>query len=243
MAEQNGDTTSNITNVWAYYNNNPIGVYNVPSLFPVLAQGNTFTQLSPGIEENGLQETRSIYPFYTYDTMTVNFQANHTSTFIPHFTYRSNTKFPLIAEFENNNGFQTFDSGNVKLNTYSNPSIVKYGKSCGYALLNSQNSNFQVESIQPDSLPNSSPVYVEMDYMCTIPFSIGIVDIQNGVTFSANYFEQINPISTWNKIYINLSPYLTQTGKNLYQIAFGATLPQGKSEGQIYLDNIKLVHF
>jgi len=244
-----GYPTSNITNVWAYYNNNPIGVYDVPALFPILTRGNTFIQLSPGIENNGLQETRVIYPFYTFVTDTVNFQVGHISSLIPHFTYRSNTKFPWITDFETGNNFHTFDGSDTTLFRLSGSPYVKYGKYCGCACLDVNHPFFQVESVQADSLPNDGTgVYVEMDYMCTIPFSIGIVDIQDGDTVfnndsPVNYFEQINPSGTWNKIYIDLETYLAISNSNVYQIAFAANLPQGYTSGQIYLDNIKLVHF
>src|SRR5580658_3222807 len=108
-----GYPTSNITNVFPFYNNNPFGAYNVPALFPILAQGKTLIQLSPGIEDNGLQETRVIYPFYTTDTMTINLQQGKISSFIPHFTYRSNVKFAFTAYFQGSNPFHTFDGSDT----------------------------------------------------------------------------------------------------------------------------------
>ncbi len=237
-----GYPTSNITNVWAYYNNNPIGVYNVPALFPILAQGGTLIQLSPGIEDNGLQETRVVYPFYTDDTMTVNLQAGHTSSFIPHFTYRPNTLFSFITDFENGNNFHTFDGSDTTLIRLTNSPEVKYGKYCGYICVDANHPVYQGETINADSLPSSGPVYVEMDYMCNIPFNIGLIGITSGDTVD-NWFEQINPISNWNKIYIDLTPYIASVDASVYQVAFNVTLPAGTPVGQVYLDNIKLVHF
>lgn len=241
-----GYPSYNITNVWAYYNYNPIGVYDMPAFFPILQQGRTLIQLSPGIEDNGLQETRVIYPFYTFDTMTLTLQAGKITSFIPHITYHSNTQFPLINDFESANKFHTFDGSLAKMATVSN-SQVKYGRHCGLINLSADSGFYQGECYDAYTLPTNSDVYVELDYMCNIPFSIGLVGVAPLDTLAPNYFEQINPISYWNKIYIDLTPYISQenTSYNVtqFQLAFAATLPAGVSSGQIYLDNIKLVHF
>jgi hypothetical protein len=53
----------------------------------------------------------------------------------------------------------------------------------------------------------------------------------------------------WNKIYINLTDFLQQSGKKQHLLMFRAALPKdatGKftqSKGAVRLDNIRLVHF
>jgi hypothetical protein len=127
---------------------------------------------------------------------------------------------------------------------------VKYGKYCGYICVDENHPYYQGENVNADSLPSDGPVYVEMDYMCDIPFNIGLIGIiaPGDTILPANYFEQINPISTWNKIYIdlntnNLLGTANSEGAIQYQIAYYVSLPSGASVGHVYLDNIKLVHF
>jgi hypothetical protein len=248
--QQFGDTTSNITNIWAFYNNNPIGVYDVPALFPILAKGKTLVQFSPGIENNGLQGTRVIYPFYADDTATINFQVNQTVSFIPHFTYLLNTKFAFDDNFERNNFntnyFHSFGVSDTTMINLSRSPEVKYGAACGYICLNTKDSIYQGANERADSLPTTSDVYLEMDYMCNIPFNVGLRGVISAGDTSTNWFEQVNPISNWNKIYIDLTSYIASAnaaGATQFEIAYYASLPPGKSVGQIYLDNIKVVHF
>src|SRR5947208_2212519 len=65
-----GTTISHkITTVWAYYNNNPIGEFDLPCTIPVVTNGETGTlELAPGILINGLNSSLTAYPFYTLDT-------------------------------------------------------------------------------------------------------------------------------------------------------------------------------
>jgi hypothetical protein len=54
----------------------------------------------------------------------------------------------------------------------------------------------------------------------------------------------INPTKTWNKIYINLTPTISNnTDASKFKVYFKATKEEGAENSEIYLDNIKLLHF
>jgi len=241
-----GSSSANITDLWAYSNNNPAGVYDVPALFPLLNQGSTLMQFSAGIIENGISNTRAIYPFYTYDTVTVNIQPNHTTSIIPRFTYRSGTIMALKEDFENGNAFKSYQSSAVMARV-SGPNVFEGGYS-GYINLTTDTSNYQGITSSSWELPTQTAVYLELNYMCNIPFNIGLRGIVSaGDTLTPiNYFLGVNPVNIWNKMYVNLTPYIAEanaSGAVTYQIAIDAELPAGSTSGQVYLDNIKLVHF
>jgi hypothetical protein len=245
-----GDTTSNITDLWTYANNNSTGVYDVPSEYPVLVSGNTYVQLTPGVEENGISNTRAVYPFYTYDTVTVNVQPGNTYSITPHYTYRSGVMpLKLNCNFEGSTDFKNYgvtDTSMLTL-TKSQSSQVKYGSSCGYICLDAGHPVYQGITIGAYPLSNTSGVWLEMDYMCNISFSVGLVGIISpndtvGSPPYPDYFEGLNPIGTWTKIYLNLTSTVQDLNANTYMLAFYAQLPTGTSVGQIYLDNIKLVY-
>lgn len=71
-------TTHAISNVWVYYNDNPVGEFDLPCTIPIIATGSQQVQLFPGIIVNGLNSLTGIYPFYTADTFTLAAQpGNH----------------------------------------------------------------------------------------------------------------------------------------------------------------------
>ena len=50
--------------MWAYYNNNPIGAFDLPCTIPVVTTGASGTlELAPGIAMNGQNDLLAAYPF------------------------------------------------------------------------------------------------------------------------------------------------------------------------------------
>lgn len=243
IPNQQTATSSKITDLWTYANNNPTGVYDVPSLYPIISQGKTLLQFTPVVTENGISNTRAIYPFYTYDSVTVNLQQNNTYSFVPHFTYRSGVKFPIFSNFDNGTPFDTVPgSHSPVMIPLKNSPLVKYGSGCGLISLTTSDTIYDGITIDTFHSTTSTAVWMELDYMCNIPFNISVTGTTSSGTTS-DFFIGINPKSYWNKIYINLTNQIAEYPGDYYQIEILALLPTGTSSGQVYLDNLKVVSF
>src|SRR3954469_7333951 len=60
-----GTNSHKITNVWVYYNNHSMGVFNLPVTVPIITEGtNGVLRLQPGIDANGFSTIEIPYPFY-----------------------------------------------------------------------------------------------------------------------------------------------------------------------------------
>ena len=55
---------------WVYYNNNPVGVFDLPAIIPVLANGTGVLSVVPAIIIDGQNNLTGQYPFYQTDTFT-----------------------------------------------------------------------------------------------------------------------------------------------------------------------------
>ncbi len=98
-----GSNSSKITDVWAYVDDNLVGVFELPALFPVLAKGRHKLQLRAGIMLNGISSTRVPYPFYLpIDYTDFEFFEDSVQT-PPDLTteYYPGLKFAWMEDFEN----------------------------------------------------------------------------------------------------------------------------------------------
>lgn len=236
-----GSSSNRITDVWAFNDGQIAGAFEMPVTFPVLDSGSTEMVLSPGIWDNGISETRVIYPFYYPDTVTLNLEPAKTYTVVPHFTYRSNTKFYFIEDFEAGNIFAKVDGDTAIIRT-SNPDEVFEGATSAAIHLDKDHNYFEGRTSAGYGLSEGEPVYLELNYRCDQPFQVGIYASVSGIEASL-YKWTINPKSYWNKIYLNMGYDIGQLQADKYQIQIKATYDESQTTTHIYLDNIKLVSY
>ncbi len=96
-------------------------------------------------------------------------------------------------------------------------------------------------------LPTGKEVYLEIDYHNTNSLTTGLVVVApNGVLDNPNIQLNKQPLETvqWKKIYIDLKELVSySTTATSHEISFKALFDAGLPSSNIYLDNIKIVHF
>ena len=99
-----GTASHKIVDSWVYANNELIGGDELPSRFPILKSGTTSLTIFAGIKLNGINETRSPYPFYQKISKTVTLVRDSVLD-LGHlkYQYAEGTKFAWIENFEQNN--------------------------------------------------------------------------------------------------------------------------------------------
>lgn len=243
-----GTNSHKITDIWVYVNSQLIGAYELPVTFPVLARGKQKLEIRPGIKMNGIAATRVPYPFYKpYIINGFNFIEDSVQLVQPVSSYYDNLTFAWMEDFENTSlsieKTSRSDTGIFRTSPAYSPQAFTFGQSAysGVIHLEGLKQKFQVASFSGYSLPGKgSPVFVELNYKCDRPFGIGMFATLNGSIINmpllvANKSEQ------WNKLYINLSPNVTEysTATN-FKIYFESDKGVD-NQAQFFFDNIKLI--
>lgn len=239
-----GSSQNKITDIWVNIDGNRQGTYEIPVIFPVIAEGNHNLILRAGIKVNGVSSSRIIYPFYNQISIDTGFSPEQILNIIPSFTYKSETQFVWLESFQNN-GYTLDKTSKSDTLLYVENDTVNTNQKYGVFYIDTARKTFQYKSTEKYYLPsNGSAVFLELDYQCDYPFGIGL--IINKLTQSVEtQIIYINPHpQSFNHIYIDLSYIISQNTDALnYNIFIGSTLADGYNKGVIKIDNIKLIHF
>lgn len=247
LSGSEGELTHNFSEAWVYIDDQVIGVFEVPFKIPVLKSGNVNIKIYPAVKNNGISATKKIYPFTTVFEINAELIKNQTLSINPTTQYKSLCLF-WIENFENSPSFKIQDDPNTKahLGTGNDPNILEWGNYYGLVNLDAVDSTW-IAYTNDMNLPKGQEVYLEIDYHNTNALITGVLDISpSGVVNNQNI--QLNPQSSetvkWKKIYIDLKEIVSNSASNAYfKQSFQAVIDNGDSEGQIIIDNIKVIHY
>jgi len=248
-----GENSDNITDAWVFMDNQPLGVWELPCEIPILDDGKHSFVIYGGIKINGVNATRIKYPFFKTGDFDLTLVKGETVSYTPTVSYKSNINFTGREDFEDTgiilNPNIDLDTSKVKIISKDNyPNIVKYGNNCGKITLTTIDTITQVFTDLDLNLPKGQ-IIMEIDYMNTNSFAIGLNWFSASTGQSNNDpFIQINSQTEsdmkWKKIYLDLSNYVgnvtNAVGFDFYIVS---GLDKGKTDGVVYLDNIKIVQF
>lgn len=248
-----GTDRHNLSDVWVYANDQLLGVWEAGARIPVLAEGTTDIKVIAGVRRNGITNERVQYPFTaTYQT-SVDLVPERTHPIAPEFTYYDGLIF-WNEDFDGN-GFQLdresiSDTVLYVWDTLQHPvSEIYEGRASGAFFLDTQRSFFSyVYDSDPIDVDVSDACYLEMHYRSDMQFLIGVYVTSSGGSVERIPYLFVNPTKQddgtmpWKKIYVDLQsawPYPGATGRKFY---IEASLPSGQGAGQVYLDNLKVIH-
>jgi hypothetical protein len=246
-----GTASSEITDVWVYIDDQQIGVFELPALFPVLAQGKHKLEIRPGIKLNGISSTRVPYPFYKpiryenfdfYPDSVHDFGALKT-------TYYDNLTFAWMEDFEapSLSIKETGDSDTTIERTEPADNaeawLSEYSRYSGIVTLTGEHAYFEAMSFNAYELPKEeAPVLLELNFKTDNYVTVGLF-INEPDRYIKSPLVTLNYSSEWNKIYINLGPLVSGYPKATdYKVYFAAQKRNDKTKTNIYLDNIKLIY-
>ena len=265
--ESQGAPTQNITDAWVYINNESIGAYELPAVFPVLAKGITTVRVDPGIKLNGIAALRTPYPFYqpiiqdvelvegeeiNLNTDTL-FMGNDYVPYTMTTTYYDNLVFVWMEDFEDPS--LSLDSTSksrtdiYRTHPANNPEafLTSYSKYSGIMTLDTVAYLCEVATnVGNDDgffLPKVGQfVFLEFDYKNNNYFTTGFYAREQSQIVQHPVLN-MNISSEWKKIYVNLTPGVSsQTAAIDFNIFFGALKEYNVDEPRILIDNVKLIH-
>ncbi len=248
-----GSRSAAITEVWVRVNGDFLGVYKLPAVVPVLADGPSEIILDAGVRENGIATTPEIYPFYQSIQRTETLGPGSELAFNPATAYRSGTRFAMLEGFENSGHlFQQLVSGDPANRIQINRQTPFEGGASAVILLDSLRPSAELATTARFSgmLDRGAYVFLELNYQSEVPVSFGFLATSRGNgSQRIQYVAGFNPNETWKKIYFNLSPAVSGSVSEEYQVILKAAIPLradgtlSRKNAKIQLDNLKLVHF
>lgn len=241
---------SNIKGAWCFVEDEFVGYYPLPNILPIFARETVNISLLPGIYANGIAATPEDYPFYQPHEFAVDPFSFTPLVIKPQTKYKDNTKFSLIEDFENGQTYFTKSLNESPIDHFViQQEVVFEGGYAGKIELNQEKNN-SIEIATSKRWSSTSlgknDVYLEVQYLTDVPIIFGLVGFtrpeeENGFPL---YQFGVNPSENWNKIYIKLDELLVDSDIQAYSICFSANLEgYGWSKADIFLDNIKLIHF
>lgn len=239
-----GSSKYTYTDSWVYIDNNYLGTYENPIVFPVLASGSHKISVRAGIIENGVSATRSAYmKLATYDT-TVVLAPNVTTPIKPVVRYFNNLVFLQKEDFDDGGvSLVSTNTDNAPLQLTVQGDTNAFEGASGAVNITENKPVFEVATDLPFVLPSTSSPYVEMNYKGNTEFTVGLFITTTSGTVLQNPLLNVRSSSVWKKIFINLRD-LGAIGPNIssYKLYIYSNLPYGYTSAQLYFDNIKVLY-
>ncbi len=249
-----GDTSSDIQDVWLYQNNEFKGSFGLPTYIPLPEKSKQNLTLRAGVKRSGQDDQRLQYPMFTdFDTI-LPLADLRSDTIQPRVTYLSNCKFPIIQDYDGAVNFFSIykpKSGDsvIKVN---DATAWKINNNCAKLVLSDSTYQLNYLSKELSDLPsNGISTYLEVDYKCNDMFVIGLnVLYTDGTSRGYSVFSANSTGGVWKKAYIDysteISSEIAQRGKGTqFQILIQVTKSGTPltDNTQLFIDNIKLIHF
>ena len=248
---EEGSLSHNITDVWIYVDDQIIGAFELPALFPVLHQGKHKLTISAGIKLNGIAATRVPYPFYKpiiigdFDFVIDSIIKIDTSTM-----YYDNTDFPWKENFED--AFITLETTTKSDTTleikYHDPNDEVLGHKSGLVYLDDVKIIFEcATNVGEDEgfvLPGGgASVFLELNYKTNNEVVIGLF-INSYSQVIQQPVLNLNPSNgLWKKIYVNFTSIVSSSTNAIdFNVFLGAVKQYDVANPEILFDNIKLIH-
>ena len=249
MAPINAVGEQRIEDYWVYLGNELLGVFHPGNIMPVLGDGNHELAFYPGVRANGMRDDGIIYPFLeAYRTQVQLCGCSAKDTIFPEFKYKPATKFSFTANFDPDNSFLVdYDKDDQTSMKVQSDSVFN-GTGAGQLTVTKDNPlNFVgTSSYYNDFESNSLEVYLEINYKGSAFFQIGLDFINSNIYSTPQTLINLYPSAEWKKVYISLASLTNNAGKNdgcrlLLNAYYNSNDPL--TTQNIFVDNIKLVHF
>lgn len=228
-----------------------LGVVTLPATIPSLATGEQELNIDPMIKANGNTLFLQVYPFYTRYKEMVNLVPGEELTVSPTTTYVDNAEFEFVEDFEGTTHlFEVERDANDETKIVLSNEDVFEGEFSGKITLDSANNLIVAASnyVYTLNYTEIGKVFMEVNYKTDVPIEFGVLNIDNFGNEAPNFEFVVLAKNEWNKIYFDMTDIIATASFNRFVFVIRAGIPfeNGKpvlDKAEIYLDNIKLIHF
>ena len=231
-----------------------LGTFQLPCTIPVLRHGTMkYLNVVPCVKQNGVASTRIEYPYLEHlrieglrlspDSIThIGTLDSASGRHILHTHYHPLPRLNVLAEdyFEPTSFATHFDSTLVWVK--NDPENACTGQGYGTVHVNKTDSIVRFYIPEEFSASKTKYLYLEMDYRADMLFEVYLTGFVNtSSNASTMSVMRIYGNKKWQKIYINLGKAWSQFNyNNPFSVSFAALNTEG-IEGDIRIDNIKII--
>jgi hypothetical protein len=238
-----GSTSRNITHVWAYLDNQPIGNFDLPVTFPAIVTKNSILTVIPGIDFDGLRGYPVTYPMYNSDTLSVSPQPGVTVDWQPTTSYVSGSSLVYNETFDQPVRLKfTKRTGDTDIERTTSD-VFEGGGSGFFRLEQSRNQDSVTILSDSMSLTVGRAAYIEVDYKGDAPLAVGMRAYLNDGTIYEQYLITLRERTDWKKFYVGVREFVAEHQGPRYQILLGTSRPSAQASATVGIDNVKMVSF
>ncbi|MBP8824177.1 MAG: hypothetical protein KBH07_11075 [Flavobacteriales bacterium] len=245
VADDGQGTSSKITDLWIFVNDQPAGVWQPGRRIPLIAKGNSTVKLIAGVRRNGITDDRIQYPFYATWQQQVQLVPEQTVVLAPVVHYFSNLNY-WLADFNTGLRFDTLLCSATMQLVPSDSTLVGQGTQHGRIVLDSGHSIYRGVSSGDAFTNTGSSAFLELDYRSDTRLLVGVRYTASGSQYEVAYVyalptKQPDGSMPWNKLYVDLAEPWNVPGALDKRFFIKAELENGATTGIVEVDNIKLV--
>lgn len=240
-----GAPTHKIRDAWVLTQDRELGPFELPVTIPVLSDAETTEfMIFPGIRDNGQSGVPIIYPFIKPHEFTITANSGEVYNEPLVFEYFDNVIFEFVEDFGGSHVF-TNDT-----DIYSGseltvvPDEINPENDVARMYVNQDNPVCEVITASNFSPVNfSGSVYLEIDYKSEVPLVIGIQKNIFG-NLQNEYIIILKQTDDYNKLYLDMSSYLADPDIGQFSLILNVDMAGlDIEEGEVFVDNVKLIHF
>lgn len=256
-----GANTHAFIDAWVYVDDNIVGCFELPAVIPILSEGSHKVAVYPGIARDGIKDLRAPYPFIApVEYLSLNLVKDSIVNLFPVFSYYPNGENLHVRWMED------FDGGSISVEStsQSDVNILRvsgplawhdaeeiHSTYSGKVVLSSDSMQFCISTHEEftDLPTKGSACMLEMDYKCSDTCAVGLFFRQN---YTVNQYQiiRLRPTGTsgveperWNKIYINLGPYLVDyEDADYFKLYISSWYNRNDGPQYFYYDNLKIIY-
>lgn len=238
-----GSNSHKITNVWVYFNNSPVGNFDLPAQFPVIAEAAGTLTVAPGFDYNGLSGYPTIYPLYTADNISLAPSPGNVMRLTPRTGYNVNAKMRFDERFDAGAISFTKRDGDTTIAATNNPAKIFEGSGSGIITLTQDQDSAVVQSLDIFTIPKGVDAYIELNYKSDVPMRVLMYSqLKLGGEISRPMIG-LKANTAWTKVYIDIKNFVAANEGNFYRIILKAEKPAGQAAGESLIDNVKVISY
>jgi len=253
-----GSLRQNITNAYVLVReigdtgpSEDLGYQNIPSTFPYLGSGLSTITFTPAVMVNASSSSIIEYPHFepiVVDNRDVKLLEIDTFSLTTRYKSNDQIEFLFNEDFEANESiFRDYAIAGTDGLFVNQNEVVYEGGQSGYIHLDLADSLFVIDvaTFTKYQLTTNRP-FLEMDVMTDMALSFGLVATNSttGEVIQATVGGVFDTDGVWKKVYFQLTEtvsFFETRNFDEFQIYFGAQLLGTQTEGNIYIDNVKLI--
>ncbi len=246
-----GSGSHDIRYAWVYVDDSLEGVYELPATVYTPQTGERSIKIAAGIQKNGMIGEKLRYPFYQFYETERNLRAGDSVEIEPRFEYYGQEFITVWNEDFDDPTEQNVtarSSSDASLDITEDQTETFEGNGSGKIRLDQKDEFFLGASEGEFRFEAGDPVFLELNYKSRDTINVGLLAEYPKETYKRSLLNLTatkgpNGKLRWNKIYVDLTPIVSEEENALsHEVFIQSSLRGGSTESDILIDNFKVLY-